>query len=65
MSSFKLDANNIVIAVMSFDPCEPDALPLATYDTSIIGKRYNTDTGEFTEVPAPVETEQQPEPTNE
>lgn len=65
MPSFKVDESNIVIAVMSFPPCEPTALPLDTYDTSIIGKRYNAGTGEFTEVPAePVPDDKQPT-TNE
>lgn len=53
MPSFKVNENNIVIAVMSFPPCEADAQVLDSYDTSIIGKRYDSDSSTFHEVPQP------------
>ncbi|PIB17218.1 hypothetical protein [Vibrio rotiferianus] len=40
MPSFITDAQNTVVAVMSFDPVSPEQQPLATYDTSIVGKLF-------------------------
>lgn len=40
MPSFTLNPENIVVAVMSFDPVSPEQNHLAQYDTSIVGKLY-------------------------
>lgn len=60
MSSFKLNSENIVISVMSFDPIEESAHHLETYDSSILGKRF--DNGHFVEVPVEPLPETQTEP---
>ena len=40
MPSFTLNPENIVVAVMSFDPVSPEQNHLDQYDTSIVGKLY-------------------------
>lgn len=48
MPSFTLNHENIVDAVMSFDPVSPAQHHVANYDTSIVGKLYEN--GEFHDV---------------
>ncbi|MCR9640809.1 hypothetical protein NB496_09215 [Vibrio alginolyticus] len=48
MPSFVVDKNNVVVAVMSFDPVSPEQQKIERYDSTIIGKQLIH--GEFVEV---------------